>query len=244
VWVLHNHCIAFAMLVETQFVELVSGGGHMFCRWAAKELLMYLDGNLDRFRALNKLMIAADPSSYAGEKTMVGIIWSWEAKAAFFGPVQIIPSSTLMSPADMGDMSDRLKAMAMARKLERTSAYREWQALSHLLLQGTGRCLQDFHISPSVSWRPVGPNEVRVVDESGELLDIARIVNRATKQSRIALPDDEDPGSWPQLTVSLDSGAVGRVAASFAKHKLGQTPNCANIAWIPDLHSRFHCCCC
>ena len=71
---------------------------------------MYLDGHLDRFRGLNKLTIAADRSSYAGEKTMVGIIWSLEAKTAFFGPVQIIPSSTLLSPADMGDVSDRLKA--------------------------------------------------------------------------------------------------------------------------------------
>lgn len=37
------------------------------------------------------------------------------------------------------------------------------------------------------------------------------------------MPIDEDPGDWPQLSIALDSGAVGRAAASFAKNKLGYT---------------------
>ena len=35
------------------------------------------------------------------------------------------------------------------------------------------------------------------------------------------MPMSENPSDWKQLTACMDSGAVGRSAASFAKHHLG-----------------------
>ncbi len=73
--------------------------------------------------------VAADPSTYSGQKTVVSIVWGHEAQQAAYPPIQVIPASTLISPAD-ADMVDSFKALALERKLERTSAYREFQALS------------------------------------------------------------------------------------------------------------------
>lgn len=142
---------------------------------------MYLDNHVRDFAPINKLMVASDPSSYSGEKSLVAIVYSWELKRACYCPVQVISASTLVSPNDI-DMTDRLRALCMSRKLERTSAYREWQALSHALAQTTGKDLATFRIPTTVSWAPVGPGEVRLLDTRDSGVNVARIFHRETKE--------------------------------------------------------------
>ena len=68
--------------------------------------------------------------------------------------------------------------------------------------------------------RPVNAREKRRVDESDPLLNVATIENQATGVVTAVLPAEVDPGVWPQLTIGLDSGSIGRAGASFAKNAL------------------------
>ena len=97
-------------------------------------MLIYFDMQKSLFNGCRKLCIAADPSTHSGEKTMVSILWSPERRVSCYLPVQIIAQSSLLSPSD-ADMTDRLRMLALTQKLQRVSAYREWQALSHGLMQ-------------------------------------------------------------------------------------------------------------
>ena len=88
---------------------------------------MYNEMQKCMFAGATKLCVAADSSQYSGEKTGVSILWSPERRVACYLPVQVISQSSLFSPTD-GDMSDRLRQLALNRKLTRVAAYREWQA--------------------------------------------------------------------------------------------------------------------
>ena len=46
------------------------------------------------------------------------------------------------------------------------------------------------------------------------------LYNETTGEWRNELPDHQKPAEWPQLTVCIDSGAIGRSGAAFARHKL------------------------
>lgn len=184
-------------------------------KWSATELELYYEKQFDAMHKCKKFHIAADPSTYSGQKTMVSIVWGHEAQRAAYPPIQVIPASTLMSPADM-DMVDKLKALAMERKLERTSAYREFQALSHSMYLLTGHKLDDFTINPGISWKPSLRNEYRSVKDGKHVF-----CDRATKLViRDVVPPGIDVGDGLQVTAGMDSGSIGRAAANFAVNKV------------------------
>lgn len=146
-------------------------------------------------------------------------IRSPERRAAAYAPVQIIPASNLVSPLD-GDMSDRLRFLALQRKLQRVSAYREWQGLSHALVLITSRSLDDFRLPADLLLEPVAGDLKRMVNDTNPDINVAYILDEATNVRRPVLPPTLDVRKLCQLTVAIDSGSVGRAAASFAKHKL------------------------
>ena len=199
---------------ESTFRGMVASNGST---WAAKEMAMYQDGNRDIMRRSTKFMVAADPSGYAGQNTLVGLVWSWEQRLAAYGPVQILPASHLILPSEIY-LSDTVKELMRRRGLERVAAYREWQGISALVKQTTSYGLDDFAIPDKVCLRRVEDSEVRVVDTSDPNHFTAYIVNRDTQETTELLPDGVDPGSFRQLTIQLDSGSIGRAGACFVKN--------------------------
>ena len=61
---------------------------------------------------------------------------------------------------------------------------------------------------------------------------IASMYDRGRGRKSTVLPPEQDPGAWPQLTLVIDSGSIGRAAANFAKNAMG-----ANIFVV---HDKFH----
>ena len=47
-------------------------------KWASKEVSIYVEHTEVTWGSARKIMVAADPSSYCGQETMVGVLWSWE----------------------------------------------------------------------------------------------------------------------------------------------------------------------
>ena len=124
-------------------------------KWRALEVGLYIEDQRDRFSTVPKLMLAADPSTYQGQETMVGLLWSWELRHACYAPVQVMPASSLVVPDEL-PMSGELMALLLQRKLERVKAYRELQAWSAQLSHVACRTMDDFKIPDNVLWRPVG----------------------------------------------------------------------------------------
>jgi hypothetical protein len=191
-----------------------AGSTSLLHRWTALEIHLYIEKHAAMFKDEVKLMVAADPSSYAGEKTMVAMLWSGELQSGCYLPIQVMPASKLFGPTDI-DMCERLAQLAFERKLERTAAYREWQGLSHALFQICGRSIDQFGIPECVQWKPVREGQRREVHRG-----VHSIVDLARGSTDPVLPASVDLGCLPQLTVAMDSGAVGRAAANFAKNKM------------------------
>ena len=83
--------------------------------------------------------------------------------------------------------------------------------------------------------RPVEPNELRIVDDTSDpAVSKAYIYNRERGTCIPELPIDQHPGLWPQLVVMLDSGAIGKAGASFARNHLN-----LNIHLVLDVIHRL-----
>ena len=187
--------------------------------WAEKELTLYLNKEYDLFCRACKFAIVADPSVYVGQDCLLGVIYSWQIDVAAIGACQKISQSKRVIPGDF-DMREELMALVAGRKAERLAALKEWQAISNLLCQSTGKSTDNLRTPDSCHLKPVGPDEVRIVDDADPLIDKEIIYNRVTRQGVRVLPDDQDPGVWPQATVVLDSGSIGRAGALFAMRHL------------------------
>ena len=90
-----------------------------------------------------------------------------------------------------------------------------------MVKQYTNLSWDDFVLPSTAIVRPVTADERRVIDTSGPI-NREYIVNVVTKTNIQVLPDSADPGSWPQLTVCLDSGSIFRAGVGFASHDLGR----------------------
>jgi hypothetical protein len=189
-------------------------------RWSAKELSLYQSMHAETFANTKKFAVAADPSTYSGEKTLVSVLIDVETKSACFPPVQVLPASNMFSPLDHPDMTDRMKLLAYEGRIERSAAYREWQALSNAIAKTAGVSLDDFRIPDGILWKPVGPGQVRTADTSNPTFDVPLVANAVDGRAATVAPH-RVLGNLRQLTLCLDSGSVGRAAASFAKNHLG-----------------------
>ena len=131
--------------------------------WATKELSMYITDNRRLFCKVCKIGMIADPSTYAGEETMVAIIYSFEIRAGCYAPVQVIPQGADLCPDDF-EMPDDVAARAYARKLQRVHALREWQAISSACWHVTDLSIDDFDLPDGVYIGRLKENERRVGD--------------------------------------------------------------------------------
>ena len=201
---------------DPELLGVSDRNGH---KWAGKELNLYADIQHDNFHDLPKYQILADPSGHNGQSTQVGTMFSWEINEAGWCLAQVMPPSTTLTSDDF-DLPDSANGVILARKAIRAAAFREWQAISAMRWHFSGKGIDALSIPEAATIRAVSVDEVRVVDESDPAMNRAFLMDSNTGVFRPVLPDDEDPGKWEQATFGLDSGAVGRAGAFFAKHKL------------------------
>jgi len=100
--------------------------------WAAKELSLHVLLSKGVFANVKKIMLTADPSTYQGENTLVGILWSWEKKIAAMGLIQIIAEGKHLRPGEF-EMDDEAWARVATSNNERTTALKELQAVSAMI---------------------------------------------------------------------------------------------------------------
>ena len=87
-------------------------------KWATLELALYIEVNQDIFHNLCKFYVGADPSTYQGQETMVGIIYSWENEQATCSLPQILPATNFTQRQEIL-MDDALWENIQSRKVVR-----------------------------------------------------------------------------------------------------------------------------
>ena len=114
------------------------------------------------------------------------------------------------------ELTESVLRLASQWKLQRTSAFRQLQALSHMTQQLVGRRVTDFTV-PDLQVRPVRPGEVRVLRQGTQAL----LVDTAAKTVTPALPAGLEAADVPLLVVSLDQGSVGAAGMAFLEYEMG-----------------------
>jgi len=146
----------------------------------------------------------------------VTLVWSWEAALGLYPPFQDIKPGSYVLRGE-ANLDDNMMALALERKLERVSSFRQVQAVSHQVHQlSKGReNVDSFKLPPGCNVRPVRQNEVRCTasDATG---NHAHIRDNETGQQHPVL----SPGlvDVKLLLLQLDHGSIG--AAGVAKLEL------------------------
>ena len=85
---------------------------HMGCHesralaWLAKSVAMYRHRRCLAFDRVHHLNIVADPSTHNKQETMASIVWSWQARVAAHGDLQVLPETKHITPSEQ-DFPDR-----------------------------------------------------------------------------------------------------------------------------------------
>lgn len=61
--------------------------------WALKELALSMKNVEAAFNGCHQLSVSADPSDYAGEDTMVSVLYRPDTDVAATGPIQVFTSA-------------------------------------------------------------------------------------------------------------------------------------------------------
>ena len=161
--------------------------------------------------------IVCDPSTHSNKDMLVSVIWCWEASTAAYPAVQHILPGNRFDLTEQ-EMEAQVEALAAQGKLDRVSAFRQLQAVSHSLHQSTeGRMtLETFAIPEGVCLRPVSASEVRVLRPAAGGGLMALLFDRNSRAAARTLP--AGLADAPLLVVGLDQGSVGSAGMSYAMH--------------------------
>ena len=161
--------------------------------------------------------IVCDPSTHSNKDIFVSVIWCWEVCTASFPAVQHILPGNRFALAEQ-DMEAQVEALAATGKLDRVSAFRQLQAVSHSLHQSTeGRMnLETFSIPERVCLRPVTASEIRVLRPAAAGGLMSLLFDRRSRTATPTLP--EGLADAPLLVVGLDQGSVGSAGMAYAMH--------------------------
>ena len=211
---------------------------------------VYFEINRALFEKCVKFNVCADPSTYgghplhtsapppinphshpptlpisrsggSGKDTTASLIYAWEVNHGCIGPACLTPAGKFCNPYEWEGMSDATLARVVTRKVERYKALKEWRTMSFICEQLTTCSLDDFRMPATCAIRQPKPNEQRIAKPSADGRSTTYVLRGDDGGETIVLPMSENPGDWKQLTACMDSGAVGRSAASFAKHHVG-----------------------
>ena len=174
-------------------------------RWAKKVLGICLGKTSLSFLNLPHLQFVTDGSTHSGRDTAVTIVYSHETDAVGLAPAQCVSRIKVISPGEF-ELEPDVEEMAAKRQVERLSAYRWLQALSHqIALVSRHRLNLASYVAPaSMRIRPMSPEMTRAVVH-GQL----SLRNRHTGD--IAYADLSTAMTQPILTVSIDQGGIGAV---------------------------------
>ena len=185
--------------------------------WMNKLQQMYTERASLGFLNVSHFNIVADGSTHSCQDTLVSLAYSWEQDLAVCLTIQRIQPGQHVTMLDQ-DMPGEIAILAAKRKLERVSAFRQMQSLSHQIsLLTKGRLTIDsFKLDDSVHLQPVAPGEIRVVRCGGEgMTDIAVII-KADQTFVQVLPDGFADSLL--LLVNLDQGSIGAAGMAFGIH--------------------------
>ena len=154
-----------------------------------------------------------------GQDTTASILYSWEKNVGAAGVTCTTSAGRQCNPYDWERIPDEVLQRMVLRKAERVKSLKEWRTLSCVLYNYTGKSLDAFDTPGACTIRPQRPNETRI-HRTDEVRARCFLKDDVGTEREI-LPVTESPGEWAQLTIGLDSGSVGRAAASYSKHKLG-----------------------
>ena len=203
--------------------------------WMAKRQHLYRQRRSLCFHGARHLNMVADPSTHSKRETMVTVCWSWEAAAATHGDVQVLPATSALLPSEQ-ELPSHVAELAAQLRLERVSAFRQLQALSHTiqgLANSQWKGLGDFGLPEDFRIHAVEQNHVRVLRQ-GPLVDTACVVDMGTRHCTPVLPEsalaptqdglmvpDSDLAPMHRvnlLVLGLDQGSVGSAGAAFLDH--------------------------
>ena len=195
--------------------------------WANKLQQMYFAAQESEFRGVRHICIVADPATHNNREVMAGVAFSWERESGTYPSFQFVTPGKHITNADHA-LTDEVLDLAARWKLERVSAFRQLQALSHMAFQLTGRGIWQFRV-PNLQLRPVAAGEVRILQRRGQTAQ-AMLVNVGSRTATQVLPDNLQDA--PLLVACLDQGSIGAAGMSFAEYAMG--------ALVFPAYDKFH----
>ena len=118
---------------------------HVADLWFLKELCMYMRNTQAAFAGVCQMSMAADPSVYNGEDTLVSQVYSATCKIAATACVKVIPRCKHIALDELA-MTDRFAAVVIERRQQRWAAFKEVRAISSQISDVTqGSMVSDDH---------------------------------------------------------------------------------------------------
>ena len=127
---------------EEAFDSLGPSNGY---EWQKQEFLMYVEKQQDIFKGYKQICTVADPSCHAGDETLVGIVWSWEANHACLGPVKLLAPALEINPDEIS-CAPGVRMQNDAGTLTRKKAYRQMQGVFCLQNDVTGNTMDAYKV--------------------------------------------------------------------------------------------------
>jgi len=104
---------------------------------------------------------------------------------------------------------------AAEQKMQRVTAYRQLQAVSHMTVQCHGRTIDDYDV-PDANLKAVASQDERRVTIEEEGVNVAYIVDKVKRTMKRVLPQGLEV--VPLLILLLDQGSVGAAGSGFCDH--------------------------
>ena len=174
-------------------------------KWAKKVLGICLGKTSLSFLNLPHLQFVTDGSTQSGRETVVTIVYSHETDAVGLAPAQCVSRVRVISPGEF-ELEPDVEEMAAKRQVERLSAYRWLQALSHqIALVSRHRLNLASYVAPaSMRIGPMSPEMTRAVVHG-------QLSLRNRHAGDIAYANLSTAMTQPILTASIDQGGIGAV---------------------------------
>ena len=131
-------------------------------RWANRIGQIYRQRCATCFGLQRQLNMVADGSTHSCKDILVSVAWQPNLEVACFCQIQQVTVGVL-DPSEI-NLQDVLEQVIRVKKLERLSAYRQLQAISHQisLLTDNRMTLESFRIPDTLARGPVSAGETRV----------------------------------------------------------------------------------
>ena len=191
--------------------------------WMAKSHLIYYNRRISAFRNSNHFSLVCDPGRQSTQDMLLSTVWSWESQSAAYGDLQSLPEQSIVLPSE-SHLPPFVMEMKRKEKQVRVSAFRELQAISHViseLTEGHIAGIWEFMPPAKFQWKPVGPNETRVVLPQGSQNMAVIRKEEAHATVRVVPSSFASAQRVKLLVLGLDQGSTGTAGVIFSGDHLG-----------------------